>query len=978
MLVSPFFLPLTIATIAVVICAGFWANWAYAALNREVQRVAKEKELLQNLFPAMAQASSVDTALDIALSEICQRTGWVVGEAWVPAEDGQRLTCRVWYCNSPESPVLNSFRETTLGLRFSPEEGLPGRVWARGKTEWLQDVSTLQDSIFRRNPLANAVGLKAALALPISHQDQVLAILVFFMMDPRMEDRGLVALLESIALQLGNVLQQKQIEAALRDAEMRYRSIFENAIEGIFQTSEVGNYLAVNPALAKIYGFESSQDLIQGLEDISRQLYVQSERRQEFVRLMESEGAVYQFESQVYRKDGEIIWISETARSVQDENGNLIYYEGTVEDITIRKQAEDSLRKSEAKNRALLNIIPDTIIRLDAQGYCLDFIPAVVESSDLLSEIISDLTEGNPQTIVGQPIDRFLPVEAVISLKAHITETLETGKVSVFEYQTFSLQREQQDYEVRVMVSDLEEVLVIIRDITDRKRMERLKNEFVSMVSHELRTPLTSVKGSLGLIMGGAVGDVSPQVKALVDIALKNSERLILIINDILDIEKIESGKMDFKMQTLDLSELVNQAILANQGYGDQFKISYILDQKLTDVQVYGDSDRLNQVLLNLLSNAAKFSPPHSSITITIDTPKTDWVRISVQDQGAGIPESFRGRIFQKFAQADSSDTRKKGGTGLGLSISKAIVERHQGQIGFFCPESGGTIFYFDLPQVPPAVSPCTDRPAPSPICILICEDDPDIANLLSLMLREGGMASDIAYTAAEAKLKLASRSYVAMTLDLALPGQDGISLIRELRQQEATATLPIVVVSAKAQQGQEDLRGNSFKVIDWLDKPIDQNRLMLSLRQALHQRSSPRPRILHVENDVDILQVVAAILQETVDIVQAQNVQIAQEKLKYEDFDLVILDLDLPDGSGLELLPTLYYAFGSPIPVVIFSAQDIAMDSIHQVAATLVKSRTSNQGLLDTITALISPPMDSVSHLPQNYSAHSSAHPYV
>ena len=150
---------------------------------------------------------------------------------------------------------------------------------------------------------------------------------------PRAEDGGLVDLLQSIAVQLGTVLQQKYIEAALREAEIRYRSIFENAIEGIFQTTQGGHYLAVNPALAKIYGFESTEELIESLEDISRQLYVQPERRQEFVRLIESEGLVSQFEAQVYRKDGEIIWISETAQSVKDKAGNLMYYEGTVEDI---------------------------------------------------------------------------------------------------------------------------------------------------------------------------------------------------------------------------------------------------------------------------------------------------------------------------------------------------------------------------------------------------------------------------------------------------------------------------------------------------------------------------------------------------------------------------------------------------------------------------------------------------------------------
>lgn len=955
MLLPAFLLFFTIA----LLCSGLWLwQQQQSQFTLEVQRLGKEKQLLQNLFPAMVQAASVEAALGIVLEQVCQTTGWKVGEAWVPSDRGQTLDCLVWYSNPQEIARLEMFRKATLETQFRAEEGLPGRVWSRAKSEWLQDVSCLQSSRFHRHTLAHQAGLKAALGIPIQNQtqDQVVAVLVFFMNAPRAEDQGLVNLLQSIALQLGNVLAQKQTEAALRDAEVRYRSIFEHAIEGIFQTSKAGNYIAVNPALAKMYGFDSCEELIESLGDISQQLYVQPERRQEFEHLMEEEGSVYQFESQVYRKDGQIIWISETARSVKDEAGNLMYYEGMVDNITKRKQAEESLRKSEAKNRALLNIIPDAILRLNDQGYCLDFIPEVGESIGF--------KELNLETIVGQHIAHFLPDEAVIYLQEHLNQPLEKGKVSVFEYQDVNHQGAQ-DYEVRVVVSDLEEVLVIIRNITDRKKMERLKNEFVSMVSHELRTPLTSVKGSLGLIMGGAVGEVSPQIKSLIDIALKNSERLILIINDILDIEKIESGKMDFKMQSLNLSELVQQAILSNQGYAEKFNISYILEQDLPDIRIHGDSDRLNQVLTNLLSNAAKFSPPEAIVSIFIETPKPDWVRVAVQDRGPGVPEAFRSKIFQKFAQADSSDTRKKGGTGLGLSISKAIVERHQGKIGFSCPEAGGTIFYFDLPQVMvPLPLPGGDnaKPPQTVMRILICEDDPDIANLLSLMLKSGGMTSDIVYSATEAKAQLAVHHYAAMTLDLALPGQDGISLIRELRQEENTSTLPIVVVSAKAQQGKEALSCSSVKVLDWLDKPIDQNRLMLSLSRVLQQRSTTQPRILHVENDLDILQVMATILRDTGEIIQAESLEIAREKLEQETFDLVILDLDLPDGSGLELLPMLCTSQGDPIPVVIFSAQDMPLDSIHQVAATqvaatLVKSRTSNQNLLDTITSLISSP---------------------
>ena len=912
-------------------------------------RLKRENQLLQNLFPAIAQAPSFEAALDIAIVQVCEVTNWQVGEAWVPDPTQQYLECRAWYYSHSDSvtsemscSIQNEFQASALALHFAPQEGLPGRVWATQQSEWLLNVSDLPHSFFLRSSLALKIGLKSALGIPIIVQDQVLAILTFFMVSSRSEDQELVNLIRSIALQLGMVLQHKQTEAALRQTETQYRSIFENAIEGIFQTSAEGKYLQINPSLAQIYGYDSCTDLMESMGDISGQLYVQPQRRQEFIELMQTQGIVSQFESQVYRKNGEVIWIAENARAVRDESGDLLYYEGTVEDITERKNVEESLQKSEAKNRALLNVIPDVIFRLDREGFYLDL---------TLSSTGETLFDCSPASIIGRNISEILPIEISQKIQGYIEETLATRKISVFEYQWFVNQK-LEDYEMRIVMSDVNEVLAIVRDITERKKMERMKNEFVSMVSHELRTPLTSIKGSLGLITGGVVGEIPAPVKSLVDIAFKNCERLVLLINDILDIEKIESGKMNFQIQSVPLLPLIEQAIVANRIYAEQFQVRFQLETTISSPWVNVDSDRLMQVLANLLSNAAKFSPPQETVTIRITHPNACWVRVSVEDRGLGIPDEFRSRIFQKFAQADSSDTRQKGGTGLGLSISKAIIEKFNGKIGFFTPETGGTIFYFDLPNLLPQQSlPCA---LPSTYPILICEDDPDIATLLHLMLKQGGFEADIAHSASEAKACLSRKKYGAMTLDLALPGQDGISLIRELRQQTSTATLAIIVVSAKAQQGREALSGNSFQVLDWLDKPIDQNRLITVLSQALNPRSADKPRILHVENDRDILQVVAMILQETADIVQALDLQMAEQQLRQESFALVILDLDLPDGSGLELLPLLYTPAGMPIPVVIFSAQDDRMDSIHQVSATLVKARTSNQGFLETITSLI------------------------
>ena len=240
--------------------------------------------------------------------------------------------------------------------------------------------------------------------------------------------------------------------------------------------------------------------------------------------------------------------------------------------------------------------------------------------------------------------------------------------------------------------------LVSIRtDITERKKIDRMKSEFISTVSHELRTPLTSIRGSLGLVTGGAVGEVPAQAKDLIEIAGKNCERLINLVNDILDMEKIESDRMEYKFDLVDLNVLIEQTIGANQAYGSEFDVSFVLTETEPDARVRGDGERLSQVLANLLSNAAKFSPPGTEVEVSI-TRNDGTFRIAVKDNGDGVPEGFRDRIFEKFSQADASDARQGSGTGLGLSISKAIVEKHGGRIDFESEVGEGATFYFDMP----------------------------------------------------------------------------------------------------------------------------------------------------------------------------------------------------------------------------------------------------------------------------------------
>ncbi|NER32932.1 MAG: PAS domain S-box protein [Oscillatoria sp. SIO1A7] len=451
------------------------------------QQAEEEIQLLLSTTQGINEASDFDGALEVALHKVCEATGWNYGEAWVATADNTALECSPsWYYSLkgvPESAIaaFEEFREYSQGLTLVPGEELPGRVWDKGRAEWIADLAAEKNDIFLRSQLADQCGIKAGLGVPIKRnatataEEKIMAVLVFYILESRQEEQRWVQLISAVAAQLGGAIQQKQTEAelralfsamtdaiivldaqgcylkiaptnptllykpareligktlhdvfdrsladkfisyvwgalnsketinaeyslniqerevsfaasisplsddsvlwvarditdrklaeeALREAEEKYRSIFENAAEGIYQTTIEGQYLSANPALARIYGYASPEDLIDSLTNIATQLYVDPNRRSEFMATIEDHEAAFNFESRVYRKDGSIIWISENARAVRSETGKLLLYEGIVEDITQRKEAEEALRGEQQRSESLLlNILPKAI-----------------------------------------------------------------------------------------------------------------------------------------------------------------------------------------------------------------------------------------------------------------------------------------------------------------------------------------------------------------------------------------------------------------------------------------------------------------------------------------------------------------------------------------------------------------------------------------------------------------------------------------
>ena len=351
-------------------------------------------------------------------------------------------------------------------------------------------------------------------------------------------------------------------------------------------------------------------------------------------------------------------------------------------------------RVSERTNELsiILDNVVDGIITIDERG--------TVQSFNRAAETIFGYGAND---VIGQNVNMLMPEPYHSAHDSYLENYLNTGTARIIGTgrEVMGRRRDSSTFPMDLAVSRSINhgkplFIGLVRDITERKRIDKMKSEFVSTVSHELRTPLTSISGALGLLVGGVLGEMPEQAKKMIGIAHKNSLLLTHLINDLLDMEKLVAGKMIFDFQLQPLMPLIEQTLESIHSYGEQYKVNFKLVAR-EDVQVRVDAGRLVQVLNNFLSNAAKFSPADGQVDIAVRKISTG-VRVEVTDRGSGISSEFRNRIFQKFSQADSSDTRQKGGTGLGLAISKELMECMGGVIGFESEEGKGSCFYFELP----------------------------------------------------------------------------------------------------------------------------------------------------------------------------------------------------------------------------------------------------------------------------------------
>ena len=652
----------------------------------------------------------------------------------------------------------------------------------------------------------------------------------------------------SVLVALGrSLIKQQQSENALRQAEEKYRTIFENAVDGIFQTTPDGHYLSANPSLARIYGYDSPEELIANLSNIEKQLYVDSNRRNEFCNLIEKTDTVSDFESQVYRKDGKVLWIAETARAVRDAKKGLLYYEGTVQDISGRKIVEAELQQAKV--------------------------------------------------------------------------AAETAN--------------------------------------------RAKSQFLANMSHELRTPLNAIIGYSEMLQEEAEDleqeDLIPDLQKIYGAG----KHLLGLINDILDLSKIEAGRMELYLETFDISTMVEDVVTTIQPLVEKNGNTLNIECAKDLGSLQADLTKVRQSLFNLLSNACKFTQQGTiSLTVTREAQKEsstlqstvitqDLITFRVTDTGIGMTSEQISKIFEAFIQADASTTRQYGGTGLGLAITKKLCQMMGGDVTVTSIVGKGSTFIIQVPTTvensktqQPTLLPLTANLLPEGAkTILVIDDDPTVHDLMQRFLTKDGFRVESALSG-EAGLALARKLRPdAITLDVMMPSLDGWAVLAGLKADPEIADIPVIMLTIVDNK----TMGYALGASEYLTKPIDRNRLSAILKKYQCQLASP---ILIIDDEEANRQMLRRMLEkEGWTVMEAKNGRVGLEQIAQCKPELILLDLVMPEMNGFGFIEELQkHQSWHSIPIVVLTAKDITPEDCQKLNGCVEKVLQKGSGNFDDL----------------------------
>ena len=813
--------------------------------KRAEQRLAAQYAVSR----VLTDATSLEEAAPRILQAIGEHLGWALGALWIVDDAAGVLRCRTtWHTPAINAPAFETAsRETS----FERGAGLPGRVWASGQPAWVADVAS--DRQFLRLEAAAAAGLRAAFAFPIRRGSRTSGVLEFLSPAFQPPDDDLLQMVAALGSQIGQFIERKRAEAALRESEERFRLLIEGVRDyAIYMLDPAGQIVSWNAGAERLTGYRADEILGRHFSCLHPPEAIEHGLADRELAIAATTGRS-EIEGWRMRKDGTRFWATTLLTALYDDAGGLRGFAKLTRDITEHKRLEEIRRRS----------------------------------------------------------------------------------------------------------AELEE--------RHRRAQEasRLKSEFLANMSHELRTPLNSIIGFAELMHDGLVGPIADQHKEYLGDILTSARHLLQLINDILDLSKIEAGKMEFRPELVDLAKLIGEVrdILRTIASKKQIRITIAVDPAVGPLLI--DPARLKQVLYNYLSNALKFTPEGGQVMVRARPSGPDAFRIEVEDTGVGIRPEDMERLFHEFEQLDAGTAKKHQGTGLGLALTRRIVEAQGGTVEARSTPGQGSTFSATLPRSPrsaqarptPESLPTASVQGDAPV-VLVIEDDPVDQAWLARTLREAGYQVETAASGTEALAKCRARAFDAITLDLLLPDMGGWDVLRAIRKSELNRHVPTIVVTVVAEKD----AGMGFSIHDFLVKPVQVTDLLAALERA----GVPPGRtsiVLVVDDDLQLLKLMETTLRQLgLQPVCCPNGEHGLQAAAQERPAVVVLDLLMPEVDGFEFLRRFRStSTGRRTPVIIWTNKDLTAEERAQIQASaeavVLKSQGGTSALLQEIRAYLPAP---------------------
>lgn len=806
----------------------------------------KQAELLRAIQHETTMLLVGSASILEALNQVTERLRlWLeydVAIVWKEQGKDNRLARVVMNMNTDDTREKHDYLlSRSISIPLAIGAGYPATAWFSGKTERL--TLTNQTVIFSEQASRISREYKDIVTFPINIGRHTWGLVSFFSQKGRALDASVLEALASIGLQIGQFVDRIEAIEAYSRSQERYYVAISGSNDGIWDWDLLSNEVFYSPRYKEQLGFEDHE--IGNNFEVFRSLC----HPDDYPRVMDEvqrhieEKVPYDVEFRMRTKSGDYKWISAKGQAVWNAQGKPVRMAGSHRDIdelkaaeAARSEYERKLLNSEQMFRQLAENIRDTFWILDLPSGAFLYVSPACET----------IFEKSSQDLYRDPEQFYSGVKAedVQYVRKILTEgdIPETGKE--FEYRFGTRWLWSRVFPVRDQKGVTTRLCGITHDITEKKEVERRVSEFYSTVSHELRTPLTSIRAALGLIEGGLTGEIPEETLEYTSIARDNCDRLIRLINDILDIRKLEAQKLELRLRNVNGRQAVLHTMESLKAYAEQKGVKMEYTGAEITQECIADSDRLLQILTNLVSNAIKFSPVGKTVEILVEDDGLSMVKFLVTDHGVGIKEEELKELFGLFQQLSSLENQENTGSGLGLAISKALVEKMGGRIGVESKPGAGATFWFTLPAATFALSMDIEAgqgdsgPHESAGArILLLEDSDSIAMLLKAFLRRKGFQATRASNIAEAKAMSQKLHYDLIFADINLPDGNGVDFINWLHKGQADRATPVIILSGSEDPG---LALDHPELVDYVRKPFDGEALLKILEKRLNWTNSP------------------------------------------------------------------------------------------------------------------------------------------